>query len=41
MENGIDGQHGMTVHQTYFEMMGNLGSLPPTSSADSQGRTPA
>ena len=35
MENGIDGQHGMTVHQTYFEMMGNLGS-PPTLMADSR-----
>jgi p-cumate 2,3-dioxygenase subunit alpha len=27
MENGIDGQPGMTVHQTYFKMIGNLGSL--------------
>jgi phenylpropionate dioxygenase-like ring-hydroxylating dioxygenase large terminal subunit len=35
MENGIDGQHGMTVHQTYFEMMGNLGS-PVTLMADSR-----
>ena len=35
MENGIDGQHGMTVHQTYFEMMGNLGS-PPALMADSR-----
>jgi p-cumate 2,3-dioxygenase subunit alpha len=35
MENGIDGQHGMTVHQTYFEMMGNLG-CPVTLLADSR-----
>jgi phenylpropionate dioxygenase-like ring-hydroxylating dioxygenase large terminal subunit len=35
MENGIDGQHGMTVHQTYFEMMGSLGS-PITLMADSR-----
>ena len=35
MENGIDGQHGMTVHQTYFEMMGNLGS-PVQLMADSR-----
>ena len=30
MENGVDGQHGITVHQTYFEMMGNLGVFSPT-----------
>jgi p-cumate 2,3-dioxygenase subunit alpha len=30
MENGVDGQHGITVHQTYFEMMGNLGVSSPT-----------
>jgi p-cumate 2,3-dioxygenase subunit alpha len=35
MENGIDGQHGMTVHQTYFEMMANLGS-PVTLMAGSR-----
>jgi p-cumate 2,3-dioxygenase alpha subunit len=29
MENSCDGYHGMTVHQTYFEMMMNLGVTPP------------
>ena len=28
MENSCDGYHGMTVHQTYFEMMMNLGVTP-------------
>jgi p-cumate 2,3-dioxygenase alpha subunit len=29
MENSVDGYHALTVHQTYFEMMMNLGSTPP------------
>ena len=29
MENSVDGYHGITVHQTYFEMMMNLGITPP------------
>jgi p-cumate 2,3-dioxygenase subunit alpha len=29
MENSVDGYHGITVHQTYFEMMMNLGVTPP------------
>jgi len=28
MENSCDGYHGFTVHQTYFEMMMNLGVTP-------------
>jgi len=28
MENSCDGYHGFTVHQTYFEMMMNLGITP-------------
>lgn len=28
MENSCDGYHGFTVHQTYFEMMLNLGVTP-------------
>jgi p-cumate 2,3-dioxygenase alpha subunit len=33
MENSCDGYHGMTVHQTYFEMMMNLGVTPPMPGA--------
>ncbi|MFG2039827.1 aromatic ring-hydroxylating dioxygenase subunit alpha [Dactylosporangium sp. NPDC048998] len=29
MENSVDGYHALTVHQTYFEMMMNLGTTPP------------
>jgi p-cumate 2,3-dioxygenase subunit alpha len=29
MENSVDGYHGLTVHQTYFEMLMNLGVTPP------------
>ena len=29
MENSVDGYHGLTVHQTYFEMLMNLGITPP------------
>jgi p-cumate 2,3-dioxygenase subunit alpha len=29
VENSVDGYHGLTVHQTYFEMMMNLGTTPP------------
>ena len=29
MENSCHGYHGFTVHQTYFEMMMNLGTTPP------------
>lgn len=29
MENSCDGYHGITVHQTYFEMMMSLGVTPP------------
>jgi phenylpropionate dioxygenase-like ring-hydroxylating dioxygenase large terminal subunit len=34
MENSVDGYHGITVHQTYFEMMMNLGTTPPGVEGD-------
>ncbi|MGW1783701.1 aromatic ring-hydroxylating oxygenase subunit alpha [Streptomyces sp. NPDC002143] len=34
MENSVDGYHGLTVHQTYFEMMMNLGTTPPGVDGD-------
>lgn len=37
MENSCDGYHGFTVHQTYFEMMMNLGVTPGLVSDQSNG----
>jgi p-cumate 2,3-dioxygenase subunit alpha len=39
MENSCDGYHGFTVHQTYFEMMMNLGVTPGlVATPDDRGR---
>ena len=37
MENSCDGYHGFTVHQTYFEMMLNLGVTPGMASNSGSG----
>lgn len=37
MENSCDGYHGITVHQTYFEMMMNLGVTPPLLDSEHRG----
>jgi p-cumate 2,3-dioxygenase subunit alpha len=37
MENSCDGYHGFTVHQTYFEMMMNLGVTPGLVAEKSNG----
>ncbi len=37
MENSCDGYHGFTVHQTYFEMMMNLGVTPGLVSDQGNG----
>jgi p-cumate 2,3-dioxygenase subunit alpha len=34
MENSCDGYHGVSVHQTYFEMMMNLGVMPGVTNED-------
>jgi p-cumate 2,3-dioxygenase subunit alpha len=36
MENSVDGYHGLTVHQTYFEMLMNLGVTPPGTDGNRQ-----
>jgi p-cumate 2,3-dioxygenase subunit alpha len=38
MENSCDGYHGFTVHQTYFEMMMNLGVTPGLATNQGNGR---
>jgi p-cumate 2,3-dioxygenase alpha subunit len=38
MENSCDGYHGFTVHQTYFEMMMNLGVTPGLATEQGNGR---
>lgn len=37
MENSCDGYHGFTVHQTYFEMMLNLGVTPGLAAEKGNG----